>query len=122
MLYFSKSVSIKKQTHLHLGWPESESMFSKMFIFACTIPLNSFLMTKTVTCVSVILNVFLRRRLEHSHKTMSLLRRCRVQPCSEHPAFFSALSLHGGLDLEPAHRAGIHAVLGLLGQNSTASV
>ncbi len=29
MLHFSKSVPIKKQTHLHLVWPEDEEMFSK---------------------------------------------------------------------------------------------
>ncbi len=33
MLNFSKSVLMKKQTHLHLGWPESEQ------IFEWTIPL-----------------------------------------------------------------------------------
>ncbi len=29
MLYFSKSVLMKKQTHLHLEWPEGEDIFSK---------------------------------------------------------------------------------------------
>ncbi len=29
MLKFSKSVLIKKHTHLHLGWPESEYIFSQ---------------------------------------------------------------------------------------------
>ncbi len=29
MQHFSKSLSIKKQTHLHLWWPEGEYMFSK---------------------------------------------------------------------------------------------
>ncbi len=29
MLHFSKSVPMKKQTHLHLGWPEEEYIFSK---------------------------------------------------------------------------------------------
>ncbi len=30
MLHFSKSVLMKKQTHLHLGWTESEYVFSKL--------------------------------------------------------------------------------------------
>ncbi len=29
MLHFSKSVLMKKQTHLHLEWPEGECIFSK---------------------------------------------------------------------------------------------
>ncbi len=44
MLNFSKSVLMKKQTDLHLGWPEGEYNFSK-FSFLCellTIPLNQF--------------------------------------------------------------------------------
>ncbi len=28
MLNFSKSIPMKKQTHLHLEWPESEQIFS----------------------------------------------------------------------------------------------
>ncbi len=43
---------------------------------------------------------FLEGVLNTLIKTMSLLRRCRVNPASEHPAFFPALSLHGGLDLD----------------------
>ncbi|XP_016370673.1 afadin-like [Sinocyclocheilus rhinocerous] len=62
-----------------------------------------------------------RRRLEHSRKDHEFAPKVSGQPCSEHPAFFSALSLRGGLDLEPAHRAGIHTVLELLGQNSMAA-
>lgn len=68
-----------------------------------------------------VLNLFLRRRLEHSHKDHEFAPKVSGKPCSEHPAFFSALSLHGGLDLEPAHCDGIHAVLKILGQNSTAA-
>lgn len=75
----------------------------------------------TVANKESVLNLFLRRRLEHSHKEHEFASKVSGQPCSEHPAFFSALSLHGGLDLEPAHRTGIHAVLKLLGQNSTAA-
>ncbi len=75
-----------------------------------------------VTCVySVILMCFLEGVLNTLIKTMSLLRRCRVNPALSIQLFFPALSLMGALDLEPAHRAGIHAVLGLLGQNSTAA-
>ncbi len=31
MLIFSKSVLMKKQAHLHLGWPEGETTFSKFY-------------------------------------------------------------------------------------------
>ncbi len=41
MLRFSKSVSMKKQTHLHLGWPEGEYFFLQVFIFGWTIPLKT---------------------------------------------------------------------------------
>ncbi len=34
MIHFSKSVPMKKQTHLHLGWPKGE----KMFILGWTVP------------------------------------------------------------------------------------
>ncbi len=30
-LNFPKTVQMKKQTHLHLGWPEGEQMFSNYF-------------------------------------------------------------------------------------------
>ncbi len=30
MLNFPKSVLMKKQTHLYLGWPEGKSIFSKL--------------------------------------------------------------------------------------------
>ncbi len=33
MLHFSKSVSMKKQTRLHLGWPEIKFIFSTFFSF-----------------------------------------------------------------------------------------
>ncbi len=38
MLHFSKQVPMKKQTHLHLGWPEREYIFSKL-AFLGEIPL-----------------------------------------------------------------------------------
>ncbi len=39
MQHFSKSVLLKKQTHLHLGWPEAEHIFS---IFSFNIPLKQY--------------------------------------------------------------------------------
>ncbi len=39
MLHFSKSVLMKKQTHLHLGWPERVH-FKHITIFGWTVPLN----------------------------------------------------------------------------------
>ncbi len=30
--YFSESVTMKKQIHLHLGWPEGEYIFSNFFL------------------------------------------------------------------------------------------
>ncbi len=38
MLHFYKSVAIKKQTHLHLGWLEGESL---LIIFRWTVPLKT---------------------------------------------------------------------------------
>ncbi len=40
MQLFSKSVQMKKQTHLHLGWPEGKDIFQQIFSFGWTIPLN----------------------------------------------------------------------------------
>ncbi len=39
ILNFSKSVSMNKQTHLHLGCCKGENISSKLFIFEWTIPL-----------------------------------------------------------------------------------
>ncbi len=39
MLHFFKSVSMKKQTRLHLGWPESEEIFRSNIFWGWTIPL-----------------------------------------------------------------------------------
>ncbi len=36
--FFSKSVMMKKQTHIHLGWPEDE--FQQIFISGWTVPLS----------------------------------------------------------------------------------
>ncbi len=40
-LNFSKSVLMKKKTHLHLGWPENEYIFSKFSFFGVNYSLKS---------------------------------------------------------------------------------
>ncbi len=45
ILHFFKSVSMNKQTYLHLGWPEGEYIFQHIFIFQ-SIPLKLWLCSK----------------------------------------------------------------------------
>ncbi len=47
MLNFSKSDVMKKQTHLHLGWPEGESIFSKFSFLGELFPLRFLCTCKT---------------------------------------------------------------------------
>ncbi len=53
MLHFSRSVLMKKQTDLHLEWPEDKSIFSQFFIFALTIPLMQANVLKIFTRVCI---------------------------------------------------------------------
>ncbi len=55
MLHFSKSVLIKKQTHLHLGGPESELIFifelTISYIFSFIVYFNIYNIIKQFICM-----------------------------------------------------------------------
>ncbi len=57
MLTFSKSVQMKKQTHLHLGWPEGEYIFSK-FSFLSDYSFVVAVLNYFCVCVCVCVCVF----------------------------------------------------------------
>ncbi len=65
MLHFSKSVLMKKQTHLHLGWTGSEYVFSK-FKVLCQLFFYLFPPITVLTLVTNLLHIFI-------HDTLTVL-------------------------------------------------